>query len=114
LTTVVATPAEETVVGYDPVTGRNQEINFTWEELCFSREYQVQIAKDAAFTLMVFDSGVYAPPSTTAPAMLYLAGGRMEAGHSYFWRARVRRACGLASRRICWRGWAARGQRRGL
>jgi hypothetical protein len=84
--------ASQRLVGVDPVTGRNQDIGFEWEQLCLSDEYQVQIAKDAAFTLMVFDSGVYAPPSTTAPAMLYLAGGRMEAGHSYFWRARVRRA----------------------
>jgi hypothetical protein len=81
-----------TVIGVDPVTGRNPDIGFRWEQLCLSDQYQVQIAKDAAFTLMVFDSGVYAPPATTSPAMLYGADGRLEAGHSYYWRARVRQA----------------------
>ncbi len=79
-------------VGVDPVTGRNQSMAFEWEQLCLSNMYQVQIAKDSRFTLMVFDTGVYAPSSTTSPAMLYQAGGRLEAGHTYYWRARVRQA----------------------
>lgn len=79
-------------VGVDPATGRNQDIGFGWEQLCLSNRYQVQIAKDPGFTLMVFDSGVYAPSASTAPALLYLAGGRLEAGHTYYWRARVRQA----------------------
>jgi hypothetical protein len=84
--------ADQKFMGVDPVTGRNQDIGFEWEQLCLSDQYQVQIAKDAAFTMRVFDSGVYAPPSSTSPAMLYLAGGRLEAGHTYYWRARVRQA----------------------
>ena len=79
-------------VGYDPVTGRNQDIGFEWEQLCLSSRYQVQIAKDPGFTMIVFDSGIYAPDSSTSPALLYLAGGKLEAGHSYYWRARVRQA----------------------
>jgi hypothetical protein len=79
-------------VGVDPVTGRNQDIGFEWEQLCISTAYQVQIAKDPGFTLIVFDSGVYAPDSSTSPAMLYAAGGILEAGHTYYWRARVRQA----------------------
>lgn len=86
------TPTDQKFVGSDPVTGRNQDIGFEWEQLCLSNRYQVQIAKDPGFTLMVFDSGVYAPNSSTSPAMLYLAGGRLEAGHTYYWRARVRQA----------------------
>ena len=106
LATVVATPAEETVVGYDPVTGRNQEINFTWEELCFSSEYQVQIAKDPAFAMIIFDSGVYTPSSSTSPALVFPAGAassafgaappflvsQLEPGHTYYYRVRARRA----------------------
>jgi hypothetical protein len=79
-------------VGVDPVTGRNADVVFELEQLCISTDYQVQIAKDHGFTLMVFDSGIYRPSSTTSPAMLYLAGGRLEAGHTYYWRARVRQA----------------------
>lgn len=81
---------DQKFVGVDPVTGRNQGIGFEWEQLCLSTEYQVQIAKDPAFTLMIFDSGIYAPHSSTSPAMLYPAGGLLEAGHTYYWRARVR------------------------
>jgi hypothetical protein len=84
--------SNQKIVGVDPVTGRNPDIGFVWEQFCLSDRYQVQIAKDAGFTLMVFDSGVYAPPATTSPAMLYAAGGRLEAGHTYYWRARVRQA----------------------
>lgn len=83
---------DQKFVGVDPVTGRNQDIGFEWEQLCLSTAYQVQIAKDPGFTLIVFDSGVYAPNSSTSPAMLYAAGGILEAGHTYYWRARVRQA----------------------
>lgn len=86
------TSTSQQFVGVDPVTGRNDDIVFELEQLCLSTEYQVQIAKDPRFTLMVFDSGIYTPSSSTAPAMLYLAGGRLEAGHTYYWRARVRQA----------------------
>ena len=39
---VTVTSADETLVGCDPVTGRNQEVDLTWEELCLSSQYQVQ------------------------------------------------------------------------
>ena len=87
---VIVTSNEDTIVSYDPVTGRNKDIGFTWEQLCLADEYQIQIAKDPAFTMVVFDSGVFAPDSSTSPALLYMAGGRLEAGHKYYWRARVR------------------------
>ncbi len=94
--TVTVTSDDKTLIGCDPVTGRNQGISFTWEQLCLSSEYQVQIAKDPGFTQVVFDSGAVAPASSTSPALLYPAGGAilpgLEAGHTYYWRARVRRA----------------------
>ena len=91
LQTIDTTPSQK-FIGVDPVSGRNQGIGFEWEQLCLSNRYQVQIAKDSRFTLMVFDTGVYTPGSVTSPAMLYQAGGRLEAGHTYYWRARVREA----------------------
>jgi len=106
-TTVTVTSDDETLIGCDPVTGRNQEVDLTWEQLCLSSQYQVQIAKDAAFTLIVFDSGTFAPYSSLSPALPYPAGGvappgavgsaiaapaGLEAGHTYYWRARVRLA----------------------
>lgn len=104
---VTVTSADKTLVGCDPVTGRSQEVDLTWEELCLSSQYQVQIAKDPAFTLIVFDSGVFAPASSTSPALIIPSGAPatswlaratpgmyapLEAGHTYYWRARVRQA----------------------
>ena len=86
------TTGDQNFVGSDPATGRNQDIGFEWEQLCLSTQYQVQIALDPGFTLIVFDSGIYAPSSSTSPALLYPAGGMLEAGHTYYWRARVRQA----------------------
>ena len=36
-------PDSDFIVGYDPVTGRNQDIAFTWEQLCLASEYQVAV-----------------------------------------------------------------------
>jgi hypothetical protein len=82
------------IIGCDPATGRNQEVNFRWEQLCIATIYQLQIAKDKAFTLGVFDSGspygAYVAPvaglaasggrgiqpvDVTAPAFVFFAGG---------------------------------------
>ena len=107
-TTIVVASADEAVVGYDPVSGGNQGIDLTWEQLCLSSQYQVQIAKNPEFTLIVFDSGAFAPSSATSPALPFPAGGAiaspagapsaiaspstLEAGQTYYWRARVRQA----------------------
>jgi len=102
--TAAATPSDETIIGSDPVSGRNQEVDLRWEEFCLSSEYQVQIAKDPGFTIIVVDTGAFAPASAESPAAYYPAGGlarspssltswtNLEAGHTYYWRARVRQA----------------------
>jgi hypothetical protein len=77
-------------IGCDPVSGRNQSIILELEQLCLATEYQVQIAKNPEFSLLVFDSGPYAPYSTVAPVFLYPAGGIFECGHTYYVRFRVR------------------------
>jgi len=109
--TVTVTPdetvsafADDNLVGSDPVSGRSEEIDFSWEQLCLSSQYQVQIAKDPGFTMIVIDTGAFAPADPTSPGAYYPAGGRtaspsaialwstLEAGHTYYWRARVRQA----------------------
>jgi len=75
-------------VSCDPVTGRNADISFRWEQLSLCTEYQLQIAKDSKFTLLIYDRREYTPYSTTSPGMIYLAGGIMECGHTYFIRVR--------------------------
>jgi hypothetical protein len=99
------TSPDETIVGSDPVSGQSQEIDMSWEQFCLSDEYQVQIAKDPNFTIIVLDTGSFAPASSEAPAVYYPAGGRiptspsaltpwasLESGHTYYWRVRVRQA----------------------
>ena len=78
-----------TTVGYDPVTGRNPDIAFAWEQYCLATGYQLQIANDPGFTRLVYDSGAFTPDSVTSPAMLYRAGGVLQAGHTYYWRVRI-------------------------
>jgi len=99
------TPADEVLIGSDPVSGQSQEIDLSWEDFCLSDQYQVQIAKDTNFTIIVVDTGSFAPASSEAPAVYYPAGGRvpaspsaltpwatLESGHTYYWRARVLQA----------------------
>jgi hypothetical protein len=102
--TVTDTPSDETQVGSDPVSGQSQEVNLNWEQLCLSSEYQVQIAKDPGFTIIVLDTGAFAPADSMSPAAYYPAGGRasspsaltpwanLESGHTYYLRVRVRQA----------------------
>ena len=63
-------PVDPSVVGVDPVTGRNSSVDLSWEDYCYSSEYQVQIARDAAFTLKVYDSGILQPADSVFPAFL--------------------------------------------
>ena len=85
------TPVDPSIVGVDPVTGRNSSLDLSWEDYCYSSEYQVQIARDAAFTLKVYDSGILQPADSVFPAFSYPP-GHLEAGHTYYWRVRTVRA----------------------
>ncbi|MBM4452277.1 MAG: hypothetical protein FJ024_07385 [Chloroflexi bacterium] len=106
------------LVGFDPVSGRNDEIDLNWEQLCLASEYQVQIAKDPGFSIIVLDTGPFpridptsrgfVPADPTAPGAYFPAGGRigvgspfnsavglygvLEAGHQYYVRFRATRA----------------------
>ena len=97
---------DNTIIGCDPAAGRNQEVNLTWEQLCVASQYQIRVAKDSKFTLMVADTGdaalFYIPPVMTAPALIYWTDGGnagngvsyqpLECGHKYYWKVRVRGA----------------------
>jgi len=100
---ILKTPADKFLVGADPVTGRNQQIDLAWEQLCLSTWYQLQIAKDAAFTLRinpqmssagtigsVTGSILLKMDSTnmTSPAAWIAPGALPEAGAIYYWRIR--------------------------
>jgi hypothetical protein len=101
-------------IGSDPVSGQNKEVDMSWEQLCLASEYQVQIAKDPGFTIIVLDTGSFAPASSVSPGAYYPAGGRaaspssvaalanLEAGHTYYWRVRVRQAATGQQMRSPW------------
>ncbi len=73
-----ATPPDNTTISSDPVSGQNEEVDLRWEQLCLSSEYQVQIAKDPGFTIIVLDTGSFAPASSVSPGAYYPAGGRVR------------------------------------
>jgi hypothetical protein len=123
----VLTMDDKTLIGCDPVSGRNQEVNLTWEQLCLADQYRLEVAKDLGFTQRVIDTGPFAialagsvamspnfiiPPGGAAPVGWYTiappagAFGRLdrpwiplECGHTYYWRVRANRC---ATTQIIW------------
>jgi len=104
---ILKTPADQYLVGADPVTGRNQQVDLSWEQLCLSTWYQLQIAKDAEFTLRinpqmnnqnaivsVTGSMLLCMDETnmTSPAVWIAPGALPEAGAIYYWRIRSLRS----------------------
>jgi len=112
-------PADASLVGADPVTGRGQQIDLSWEQLCLATVYQLDIAKDKDFTLRVitnlgaignsipsytaaagtvltpgdvtssYQHILISPGVVTSPATWLAPGALPEAGAIYFWRVRV-------------------------
>jgi hypothetical protein len=107
------------LIGCDPVTGRALEVNLCWNVLCVSSAYDVEISKNADFSILVIDwipEGAYcgpfvSPADPTTPCVFIPAGGTfaynsnsevaqtfsglLECGHTYYWRVRAR-GCGTA------------------
>jgi len=100
------------LIGCDVVSGRAQEVDLRWEQLCVANQYDIEIGKDANFTIKVIDwceftacSGFFAPEVTLAPAAYIPAGGlatygaaseiatsgNLECGHTYYWKIEVRK-----------------------
>jgi hypothetical protein len=113
LTGTLATPGkaaavETFMISADPVTGRNGQIDLSWEQLCLSTWYQLQIAKDKDFTLRINPAINYGNTSgagqiqgvtgsilikmdstnSTSPAAWIPPGSLPEAGAIYYWRIR--------------------------
>jgi len=104
---VLRMPAEGALIGADPVTGRNQQIDLVWEQLCLSTVYDLQIAKDKAFTLRIDPqvSNAYNIAAVTGsiratmdevnmtkPGMWLSPAALPEAGATYYWRIRTYRS----------------------
>jgi len=102
--------ADKTLIGCDPVSGRAQEVNLCWEQLCVADRYDIEIAKSNAFTIRIIDwvseanCGGFEPSDVTQPCAFFPSGGRadyyegsaialygnLECGHTYYWRVKAR------------------------
>jgi hypothetical protein len=90
-------------IGADPVTGRSQQIDFKWRPLKDIFGYDLLIAKDADFTLLLSrevyqalsmipvdgltGAWIVTPADQESPAC-WIAPGALEAGRPYYWRVR--------------------------
>jgi hypothetical protein len=108
-------PSGEILIGCDPVSGRAQEVNLCWEQLCVATGYDIEVAKDKDFNIKVIDwvgTGnadtsapgpfgfvpanrlkpcAYIPAGgATAGASELAAWGNLECGHTYYWRVMAR------------------------
>ena len=101
---------DKTLIGCDPVSGRAQEVNLCWEQLCVANAYDIEIGKDADFTIKIIDwvtenqcTGFLDPADLQTPCAYFPAGGEaftmgssiaawgnLECGHTYYWRIKVR------------------------
>lgn len=115
---VLRNPPDQALVGADPVTGRNQQIDLSWEQLCLSSAYQLQIAKDKAFSLRINPqingaNNIQAVTGSilvqtdsvnvTSPAIWLSPGALPEAGAFYYWRIRTYQS---ATRQIAVSPWS--------
>ena len=104
---VLKGPAEGYLVGADPVSGRNQQVDLAWEQLCLSTAYQLQVAKDKDFTRRINPAVSNAGSvdavtgailietdevNMTSPAAWLAPGALPEAGDTYWWRIRSARS----------------------
>lgn len=115
---------DETLFGCDPVSGRNQEVDLCWEQLCIATGYDIEIAKDSSFTIRVLDwasvsenntANFLQPADVLVPCTYIPAGGfvstaasaiassgNFECGHTYYWRVQVRSGAGSQIIRSPW------------
>jgi len=90
-------PKGGSLIGCDPVTGRNAQVDLKWEQLSLADAYEVEIGKDKWFDLPISKAApsnnpFYTPADLLYPAYFIDAGLLPEAGRTYYWHIRVRRA----------------------
>jgi hypothetical protein len=108
-------PASGETIPADPVTGRAIEIDFKWRQLSYASAYELQLAKDSDFTIIVLQNEDIVPVDPLAPECYFPAGGlvptpesgvasfgNLESGHTYYWRVRARIGVGGEAVRSPW------------
>ena len=109
---------DKMLIGCDPVSGRAQEVDLCWEQLCVADAYDIEIAKQPNFAIRIIDWAIegvptgavqpawaaifLTPANVTKPCAYFPAGGQaispsavalwgnLECGHTYYWRVQVR------------------------
>lgn len=107
---IILTPPDGGFIGSDPVTGRNQQVDLSWEQLCLAVRYDLELYKDRNMTMKVNPSitnpagvpiiaGVTGQIdivlddyNVTNPTVWIAPGALPEAGAPYYWRIRVTRS----------------------
>lgn len=90
-------PAEGVTLTYDPVSGRNQEVDLKWEQLSLASAYEIEVARDKDFNLVIREAEpstnpYYYPDTLTRPTYRIIPGILPEANTIYYWHIRVRQA----------------------
>ena len=90
-------PKGNSLVYCDPVTGRNAPVDLRWEQLSLAEAYQVEVGRDKWLDMVVSeaepaDNPFYVPEKSLYPAYYIRPGVLPEAGQTYYWHVRVRRA----------------------
>lgn len=86
-------PADKATLTTNPVTGRAEDVAFSWPRLSLSTAYRLQISLDANFTQLIKDIAYTPSPSTTDPVVAVLgpyqtgaANYSFAPGTTYYWR----------------------------
>jgi hypothetical protein len=90
-------PKGGSLIGCDPVSGRNAQVDLQWEQLSLAEAYEIEIGKDKWFDLPIaaaapVNNPFFSPNDLRYPAYYINDGLLPEAGHTYYWHIRVRRA----------------------
>jgi hypothetical protein len=94
-------PATGSFIGSDPSSGRGQQIDFKWRPLTDIFSYDVLIAKDVNFTLLLGQNLNLSPldgntgawivtPADQQQPGAWISPGVLEVGRPYYWKVRGR------------------------
>jgi len=87
-------PDDGSMIPADPCACTNGEMVLKWERQCNACSYDIQVAKDEGFEVVVLDSsdfgasGHYYPPSGADPSAV-IEPTQLECSRTYYWRVRV-------------------------
>jgi len=84
----LASPAEGVAIPGNPSTCFNAPFGLLWDRLCDAYSYDVQLALDEDFTLILLNETHYLPVAVDAPSYL-VTGGQLSCDITYYWRIRA-------------------------